>query len=185
MEDMKRHLGLGLDNEAFEICKGIVLGLYASRDATGDEFLGWASDFPDEAAGDAVTDWIEAGKPGTNRASFFGNSWTTRSRMAMDLHIDCRNGGLHEALSSKHGGGKGPRTPVLEDSCAHSLFVDIPALHHKLHPLQLSDISNRIPVPQRCPPTCPAQSSPDWPPDREAAPPAFVADCIACIGVIP
>lgn len=66
VEDMKRHLGLGLDEEAFEICKGIVLGLYQCRNASGDEFLGWASDFPAEAAGNAVADWIGAGKQGAS-----------------------------------------------------------------------------------------------------------------------
>jgi hypothetical protein len=66
VEDMKRHLGLGLDAEALEICKGIVLGLYQCRDASGDEFLGWASDFPDEAAGNAVAAWIGAGKQGAS-----------------------------------------------------------------------------------------------------------------------
>ena len=66
VEDMKRHLGLGLHGEAFEICKGIVLGLYQCRDASGDEFLGWAEDFPAEAAGNAVDDWISAGKPGAS-----------------------------------------------------------------------------------------------------------------------
>jgi hypothetical protein len=66
VEDMKRHLGLGLHEEAFEICKGIVLGLYQCRDSSGDEFLGWAEDFPAEAAGSAVADWIGAGKPGAS-----------------------------------------------------------------------------------------------------------------------
>lgn len=66
VEDMKRHLGLGLDGEAFEICKGIVLGLYECRDAGGDEFLGWAEDFPAEAAGNAIADWMSAGKPGAS-----------------------------------------------------------------------------------------------------------------------
>lgn len=64
VENMKRHLSLGLDEEAFEICKGIVLGLYQCRNESGDEFLDWASDFPAEAAGNAVSDWIGAGKPG-------------------------------------------------------------------------------------------------------------------------
>ena len=66
VEDMKRHLGLGLEEEAFEICKGIVLGLYECRDADDDEFLGWASDFPAEAAGSAVDDWMGAGKKGAS-----------------------------------------------------------------------------------------------------------------------
>jgi len=58
VEDMKRHLGLGLDDVAFEICKGIVLGLYQCRDADGSDLLGWAEDFPAQAAGDAVANWI-------------------------------------------------------------------------------------------------------------------------------
>ncbi len=66
VEDMKRHLSLGLDKEALEICKGIVLGLYLCRNARGDEFLGWAPDFPAEAAGNAVADWIGAGEQGTS-----------------------------------------------------------------------------------------------------------------------
>lgn len=75
VEDMKRHLTLGLDKEAFEICKGIVLGLYQCRSASGDEFLGWAEDFPAEAAGNAVSEWVATSKQsasgsqsGTNRA---------------------------------------------------------------------------------------------------------------------
>jgi hypothetical protein len=66
VEDMKRHLGLGLDEDALEICKGIVLGLYHCRDARGDEFLGWAEDFPSEAAGNAVAEWISAGRQGAS-----------------------------------------------------------------------------------------------------------------------
>lgn len=59
-EDMKRQMELGLAAEALEICKGIVLGLYRLRNKEGDEFLGWAPDFPDEAAADAVTAWRDA-----------------------------------------------------------------------------------------------------------------------------
>lgn len=66
VEDMKRYLGLGLHEQAFEICKGIVLGLYQCRDSSGDEFLGWAEDFPSEAAGSAMADWIGASKPGAS-----------------------------------------------------------------------------------------------------------------------
>src|SRR5271157_4905766 len=63
VEDMKRHLGLGLHDEALEICKGIVLGLYQCRDSGSDEFLGWAEDFPAEAAGSVVADWMGASQP--------------------------------------------------------------------------------------------------------------------------
>jgi hypothetical protein len=61
--DMKRHLRLGLGEEAFEMCKGIVLGLYRCRNASGD-VLGWAEDLPADAAGKAISDWIGAGKAG-------------------------------------------------------------------------------------------------------------------------
>jgi len=66
VEDMKRHSGLGLHQEAFEICKGILLGLYQCREAGGDEFLGWAEGFPAEAAGNAVTEWMGASKQGAS-----------------------------------------------------------------------------------------------------------------------
>lgn len=54
LSDLKRQMKLGLEMEALEICKGILLGLYRIRDTRSDEFLGWAEDFPAEAAADAV-----------------------------------------------------------------------------------------------------------------------------------
>lgn len=57
LEDMKRQTGLGLEAEALEICKGVVLGLYRMRDERGSEFLGWAPDFPEETAAFAVSTW--------------------------------------------------------------------------------------------------------------------------------
>jgi hypothetical protein len=54
LSDLKRQMELGLEREALEICKGILLGLYRIRDTRGDEFLGWVEDFPAEAAADAV-----------------------------------------------------------------------------------------------------------------------------------
>ncbi len=62
LEDMKRQIGLGLETEALEICKGIVLGLYRLRESKSDELLGWAPDFPEEAAGDAIEAWRTAGR---------------------------------------------------------------------------------------------------------------------------
>lgn len=56
LEDMRRQMELGLEAEALEICKGVVLGLYRLREEHG-EFLGWAPDFPAEAASDAVAAW--------------------------------------------------------------------------------------------------------------------------------
>lgn len=57
LEDMKRQIGLGLKAQALEICKGIVLGMYRVRKETNDGVLGWAPDFPAEAAADAVGSW--------------------------------------------------------------------------------------------------------------------------------
>jgi len=56
-EDMKRHLELGLEGEALEICKGLVLGCYRLSERAGGDILGWASDFPAEAAGHALEVW--------------------------------------------------------------------------------------------------------------------------------
>ena len=67
LEDMKRQMELGLATEALEICKGVLLGLYRLRDRKEDAFLGWASDFPEEAAADAVSAWRAGqrkGEPG-------------------------------------------------------------------------------------------------------------------------
>ena len=71
LADMKRQIELGLQREALEICKGVVLGLYRIRDTRGDEFLGWAEDFPAEAAADAVhvlAGGNQKGVGGTRRA---------------------------------------------------------------------------------------------------------------------
>ena len=61
LEDMKRQMELGLEAEALEICKGVVLGLYHVRDKKGSEFLGWAPDFPDETAAFAIETWWVGG----------------------------------------------------------------------------------------------------------------------------
>jgi len=57
VDDMKRHLELGLEAEALEICKGLVLGCYRLSERGGGDVLGWAPDFPDEAAGSALEVW--------------------------------------------------------------------------------------------------------------------------------
>jgi hypothetical protein len=56
-EEMKRHLELGLEAEALEICKGLVLGCYRLSQREGGDVLGWAPDFPAEAAGNALEVW--------------------------------------------------------------------------------------------------------------------------------
>ncbi len=57
LDDMKRHIELGLEAEALEICKGMVLGLYRLSEHEGGDVLGWAPDFPAEAAGNALEVW--------------------------------------------------------------------------------------------------------------------------------
>ena len=61
IEDMKRQFELGLDAEALEICKGVVLGLYRVRNGQGDVVLQWAPDFPAETAAHAVATWRDGG----------------------------------------------------------------------------------------------------------------------------
>ena len=56
-EDMKRHLELGLEAEALKICKGLVLSCYRLSERAGGDVLGWAPDFPGEAAGHALEVW--------------------------------------------------------------------------------------------------------------------------------
>ncbi len=51
---MERLIALGLEPPAVATCAGIVLGLHAVRDPTGDGVLAHASDFPAETAGHAV-----------------------------------------------------------------------------------------------------------------------------------
>ena len=57
VEDMKRHLELGLEGEALEICKGLVLGCYRLSQREGGDVLEWAPDFPGEAAGNVLEIW--------------------------------------------------------------------------------------------------------------------------------
>jgi hypothetical protein len=56
LEDLERRIQLRHEEEAFEICKGIVGGLYrAERSAS--ELLEYAEDCPSEIAGQAVDMW--------------------------------------------------------------------------------------------------------------------------------
>jgi hypothetical protein len=72
-EDMKRHLELGLEAEALEICKGLLLGCYRLSGRAGGDVLGWAPDFPAEAAGHALEVWY-FGTDGSQDARRAGNS---------------------------------------------------------------------------------------------------------------
>jgi hypothetical protein len=55
LEDIRRRAETGEDAAALNTCAGVVLGLYRLRDKSGDEFLGWAVDSPDEMAGEAIS----------------------------------------------------------------------------------------------------------------------------------
>jgi hypothetical protein len=61
LDDLRRQIELGLEAEALEICKGVVLGLYRVEHGKGGELAEWAPDFPAEAAGDAVEIWRSGG----------------------------------------------------------------------------------------------------------------------------
>jgi|GEM_PF-219430 len=64
LDDLTRHLELGLADEAREICQGIVLGCYRLSEQEGGDVLSWAPDFPAEAAGNALEIWYgESGGP--------------------------------------------------------------------------------------------------------------------------
>ena len=55
LNDLKRSIELGLEPQAVEQSKGIVLGLYQSdQKASNDHVLEWAPDFPLEGAGEVV-----------------------------------------------------------------------------------------------------------------------------------
>lgn len=57
LSDIKRQIELGLEAEALEICKGVVLGLYRVERRKGGALADWAPDFPVEAAGGAIETW--------------------------------------------------------------------------------------------------------------------------------
>jgi hypothetical protein len=54
LDEMRRRVELGFEAAAVATCRGIVLGLYRCRGQTTDKVLGWAEDFPGEAAGEAI-----------------------------------------------------------------------------------------------------------------------------------
>ncbi|OGP87286.1 MAG: hypothetical protein A2Y95_06250 [Deltaproteobacteria bacterium RBG_13_65_10] len=57
VDDIKRRIELGLETEALEICKGVLLGLYRVEHGKSEGLLEYASDFPAEAAGGAIEAW--------------------------------------------------------------------------------------------------------------------------------
>lgn len=81
LEDMKRHLELGLEMEAREICKGLVLGCYRLSERKGGDVLGWAPDFPAEAAENALKVWYA----GTNDPKSRGQRRSKRPSLPPDF----------------------------------------------------------------------------------------------------
>lgn len=62
LDDMQRQMELGLEAEALEICKGVVLGLYRlHKERSGNAVLDWAPDFPAETAAHVVDTWRTGG----------------------------------------------------------------------------------------------------------------------------
>ena len=91
LASMKREMGLGLDAQALETCKGILLGLYRICGLKGDEFLGWAPDFPGDVAAHAVC--LLAGRDAPK-----GTRTTTRPRLD-GAFIDKRVPGRRELIA--------------------------------------------------------------------------------------
>jgi hypothetical protein len=61
IDDMKRFLKAGLEQQASLSCQGIRLGLYRVR-SSGNDILNWAPDFPGEEAGFVLEVWGEGGR---------------------------------------------------------------------------------------------------------------------------
>ncbi|MBI4604470.1 MAG: hypothetical protein HY721_21115 [Planctomycetes bacterium] len=64
LEELLRHLELGLEADALETLEGIILGLYEARKDEGDGCLAWAGDFPLDAAQEALGRWLGEEKRG-------------------------------------------------------------------------------------------------------------------------
>lgn len=59
--EMKRYLEIGLEEQGLRQCQGILLGLYRASETGDNDVLGWAEDFPADAAGEALKKWRSAG----------------------------------------------------------------------------------------------------------------------------
>ena len=60
VDQMSRYAELAMDQQALEMCQGILVGLYRLRDAGDHPVLAWAPDFPQEAAGTVLKTWSQA-----------------------------------------------------------------------------------------------------------------------------
>jgi hypothetical protein len=57
IDEMRRRLELGLDEEALDTCRGIILGLYRARERGAGGCLGQVPDFPEGAAENVLSLW--------------------------------------------------------------------------------------------------------------------------------
>lgn len=69
VDEMTRYAELGMKEQALEMCRGILAGLYRLRDSSecqrNDEHavLAWAPDFPLEAATTVIKTWLQVSRP--------------------------------------------------------------------------------------------------------------------------
>ncbi len=64
IDEMKRQIDLGLEANALETCKGILLGLYRFAQG-GQGLVDWAPDYPAQTACDVAKVWVTGDMEGT------------------------------------------------------------------------------------------------------------------------
>ncbi len=62
VDNLRRQIAFGAEAAAIETCRGIVVGLYRVRGKNSDAVLGWAEDFPLEAASQTLSILRAAGR---------------------------------------------------------------------------------------------------------------------------
>ena len=67
LDDLKRRVDLVMEEEALEMCKGLVLGLYRLDHDGGGELLQWAPEFTVETAAYALEIWRDGFRRGESR----------------------------------------------------------------------------------------------------------------------
>src|SRR5437867_10875855 len=74
LDDLKRRVDLGLQEEALEQCKGLVLGCYRLEKDGGGDLVQYAPEFPGETAACALEIWRDgATRPG--KRTIFSNEF--------------------------------------------------------------------------------------------------------------
>lgn len=67
LDDLKRRADLGLEDEALEMCKGLILGFYRLDHDGGGDLLQWAPEFSVETAAYALEIWRDGFGRGQSR----------------------------------------------------------------------------------------------------------------------